>query len=94
MSARAIARQLTRDTARIFARLMPGEFMNLSWSRPSRQKNSPHLMQLIQRFNQTFSLAGGSILRATSFNDRALLYAKFVDVLVVRIVCDSVRESH
>jgi len=64
--------------------------MNLSWSKPSRQKNSPHIMQLIQRFNRTFSFAGGSILRATSFNDRALLYAKFVDVLVVRIVCESV----
>ena len=94
MSARAIARQLTRDTARIFARLMPGEFMNLSWSKPSRLKNSPHIMQLIQRFNRISSWIAATVLQAPTFNDRALWYSKFVDVLVVRIVCESVRESH
>ena len=72
---------------------MPGEFMNLSWSKPSRLKNSPHIMQLIQRFNRISSWIAATVLQAPTFNDRALLYAKFVDVLVVCIVCEGVSES-
>jgi len=83
MSARAIALQLTHDTACLFDQLLPHEFMGCAWSKPSMRDNSSHVSRLMQRSNAISAWVSTSILYGTSFNDRAELYAKFVDLLVV-----------
>jgi len=84
MSASAISRQLTRETAGIFGQLSAQEFDDLAWSTSAKEQRSPHVVELIQRFKATSSWVVSAVLQCSNSRDRASQYAKFVDVLVVR----------
>jgi len=64
----------------IFNKVKPPELMNSAWTKPALQHRSPHVIQLISRFNAVSYWVASSILWQEKLQDRVKLLAKFIDL--------------
>lgn len=65
-----LARQITLIDYELFGQIRSMELLNQSWNKPKLKHRSPHVLEMIQRFNTLSKWLCGQILRAESLKDR------------------------
>ncbi|ETO37008.1 Ras guanine nucleotide exchange factor [Reticulomyxa filosa] len=65
-----LADQITLMDFRIFSRIKPRECMGQAWKKKENRVNSPHILQMIQQFNNLTTFVQIQILREKSLKDR------------------------
>jgi len=65
-----IAQQLSRLEFSIWKKLKPSELMNQSWAKPELKHKSPHVCELISRFNSVSHFVASVILWQERLVDR------------------------
>ena len=66
-----LARQLTLIDYDLFGQIRPAELLNQSWNKPKLKHRSPHVLEMIQRFNTLSSWLCSQVVHAESIKDRA-----------------------
>eukprot|EP01133_Synstelium_polycarpum_P000183 gene183-221_t len=75
-----IARQLTLIDFEVFSNIKSSELLNQAWSKPKLRHRSPHVMALINRFNEISSWTASMILSFDKVKDRARIMSKFIKI--------------
>jgi hypothetical protein len=65
-----LARQITLIDYELFGQIRPSELLNLSWNKPKLKHRSPHVLEMIQRFNTLSKWLCGQILHTEALKDR------------------------
>jgi hypothetical protein len=75
-----IARQLTLDVWRIYARIKPEEFFDQAWAKPSLQHLAPNVLKLITSFNYYSNWVASEIVLEKKLRQRRVLVAKVIKI--------------
>eukprot|EP01114_Cavostelium_apophysatum_P000982 TRINITY_DN10849_c0_g1_i1.p1 TRINITY_DN10849_c0_g1~~TRINITY_DN10849_c0_g1_i1.p1 ORF type:complete len:988 (-),score=251.34 TRINITY_DN10849_c0_g1_i1:62-3025(-) len=75
-----IARQLTLIEFNIFSQIVPTELLNKVWIDPDQRHKAPHVLEMLNRFDNVVSWVAYSILTADSKRNRALMIVKFIRI--------------
>jgi hypothetical protein len=65
-----LARQITLIDYELFGQIRSSELLNQSWNKPKQRHRSPHVLELIQRFNTLSKWLCGLILHTENLKDR------------------------
>lgn len=65
-----LARQLTLIDYDLFGQIRPAELLNQSWNKPKLKHRSPHVLEMIQRFNTLSKWLCSQILKCESIKER------------------------
>lgn len=65
-----LARQITLIDYELFGQIRPSELLNQSWNKPKLKHRSPHVLEMIQRFNTLSRWLSGQILHTEALKDR------------------------
>lgn len=65
-----LARQITLIDYELFGQIRPSELLNQSWNKPKLKHRSPHVLEMIQRFNTLSRWLSGQILHTEVLKDR------------------------
>ena len=66
-----MARQITLIDYDLFGQIRPAELLNQSWNKPKLKHRSPHVLEMIQRFNTLSRYLCGQILHTEGVKERA-----------------------
>eukprot|EP01114_Cavostelium_apophysatum_P014905 TRINITY_DN3971_c0_g1_i2.p1 TRINITY_DN3971_c0_g1~~TRINITY_DN3971_c0_g1_i2.p1 ORF type:complete len:622 (-),score=142.26 TRINITY_DN3971_c0_g1_i2:1171-3003(-) len=76
-----IARQITLLDFNMFARITPSELLNQSWSKPDMQHRSPHVLAMIDRFNNLSQWVATMIVKIENVKIRAKMMIKCINIM-------------
>jgi hypothetical protein len=78
-----LARQITYTEARLFRRIHPRELMKGAWQHPEKASRAPHVVPLVDQFNNiSFSIAY-MICTCKDLKDRCKLIGSFIELAQV-----------
>jgi len=75
-----VAEQVCMIEFDVWKNLEPAELMNQSWTKPDLRHKSPHVVELIQRFNSMSHWTASTILWQEKLAERVKVLAKFIDI--------------
>lgn len=75
-----IARQLTLIEYDLYNKIMPKECLGQGWNKEQKETNSPHIYQLIQRFNMMGKWVVSEIVKETDTTKRGKLIEHFLGI--------------
>jgi len=75
-----VARQLTILESNQFRRITDTEFHHLNWKKEERLEVAPHIVRLVERFNQTSYWVSTEIVTIADQKDRANAIKKFITI--------------
>lgn len=64
--------------------LQPTELLNRVWIDSDQRHKAPHILELLDRFNDTIHWVAYNILTADSKRNRSLMIVKFIRIAEVR----------
>lgn len=79
-SASEIAKQMTIQTEEYYSNLQPEEFFKIAWTKKDKEKTSPNILRLIERFNQLFYWIIEEVLCYDKKANRCKVIEKFICV--------------
>lgn len=79
-SASEIAKQMTIQTEEYYSNLLPEEFFKIAWTKKDKEKTSPNILRLIERFNQLFYWIIEEVLCYDKKANRCKVIEKFICV--------------
>jgi len=75
-----IARQLTLIEYDLYNKIQPKECLNQAWNKPEKEKNAPHIVQLIERFNRIGLWVVNLIVHELELSMRATLITHLIAI--------------
>eukprot|EP00761_Pharyngomonas_kirbyi_P009972 gb/GECH01009990.1/.p1 GENE.gb/GECH01009990.1/~~gb/GECH01009990.1/.p1 ORF type:complete len:854 (+),score=250.42 gb/GECH01009990.1/:1-2562(+) len=75
-----IARQLTIVEHDLFREIQPSELLNQAWNKPKIRHRSPHVYQMIQRFNKVSEWVSTQIVTPRYIRERKARMLKFIKI--------------
>ena len=78
---KAMARVITRIEAAIYKNIEPRECFGLAWSKKNKERDSPNILKLVRRFNETSNWVQWEILQGAApgrHSERAKIMKKMV----------------
>lgn len=81
-SAQAIAKELSLIEFDTFIKIMPSELLNQSWSKDKKDKLSPNVREMIERFNYLTKAISTSILIVDKVKTRSRIFTKWIKVAI------------
>ncbi|KNC51962.1 cell division control protein [Thecamonas trahens ATCC 50062] len=78
---KAMARVITRIEAAIYKNIEPRECFGLAWSKKNKERDSPNILKLVRRFNETSNWVQWEILQgapAGKHSERAKIMKKMI----------------
>jgi len=76
-----IARQITIADYHLYADMQPVELLNLAWSKPRLKKRAPHVLGLIERFNNFSTSVATLLLQCNTLKSRRRMLTKVIEVM-------------
>jgi hypothetical protein len=77
-----IARQITLPLFAIYTRIEAREFFSQPWNSPKTQHKCPHVMAMIQNYNNLASCVATSIVLSTTVSRRCKMFLHWIDICV------------
>lgn len=81
-SAQAIAKELTLIEFDTFIKILPSELLNQSWSKSKKDKLSPNVREMIDRFNYYTKAISTSILINDKAKLRCKIFTKWIKIAI------------
>ena len=75
-----VARQMTLIEHDLYRSIQPWEFFKCGWSKADKEKTSPNILAMVQRFNQVSSWVAHEVLRGADPKQRAKRIGHFLDL--------------
>lgn len=79
-SPKEIARQFTLLEMDLFSKIAPKECLSGAWSKKNKEKNSPNIVALTDRWNLTTQYISSSIMTSPDVRVRGKLVSKFIEI--------------
>ena len=80
-SSKDIATELTRISDNLFSKITPNEFFKGLFAKKNKEKNSPNICKVVERFNIVSFWVIEEVLSFDYSGDRANVIEKFIDIL-------------
>jgi len=81
-----VAEQITYDEARKFRRIQVKELIDLAWQKPDRKTLAPHVVNLVDRFNNISFSISSSICRCHDKKSRKTVMSWTISLAQVYIL--------
>ncbi|KAJ5066070.1 guanine nucleotide exchange factor [Anaeramoeba ignava] len=75
-----LARQLTLQSQKLFSKVKIRELMKMAWTDKNKKETAPHVVKLIQRFNNLSDWTTTEILKETTDNKRIKIVSRFIKI--------------
>eukprot|EP01119_Soliformovum_irregulare_P004557 TRINITY_DN1560_c0_g1_i1.p1 TRINITY_DN1560_c0_g1~~TRINITY_DN1560_c0_g1_i1.p1 ORF type:complete len:1166 (+),score=383.87 TRINITY_DN1560_c0_g1_i1:136-3633(+) len=75
-----VARQLALIDFNLYKQIQPHECMGQPWNKPGSKENAPHVVEMIQRFNQMSGFVMTEILNTDKLKNRAAVLKMMIQI--------------
>lgn len=82
--AQEIAKQLTLIEWSMWEKIQPWEFLDVAWTKKDKEKRSPNILSMIERFNEVSVWVTTTICLLEQPRERAKAIKKFIKIGMVR----------